>query len=74
MYGVSNRGEYLTIGGGLDLTNWVWNAEQESEQLGGTQPSVKLLYRYTDARSIDDLQGSSQDTSHLWAMMFQRKF
>jgi hypothetical protein len=74
MYGLSNRGEYLTVGGGLDLTTWVWNAEQEPEQTDGTQPSFKLLYRYTDALYIDDLEGSVHDTNHLWAMMFQRKF
>jgi hypothetical protein len=74
MYGVSTRGEYWNVGGALDLTNWIWNTEQGSEQPDGPRPSVKLLYRYTDALYLESSDGHLRDTSDLWAMMIQRKF
>jgi hypothetical protein len=73
MYGVSTGGEYWSLGGGLDLTNWVWTPEQ-AEQADGQRPSVKLLYRYTDALYLDSSGGTTRDVNHLWAMIIQRKF
>ena len=75
LYGVSTNGEYWSIAAGLDVTKWFWSPElSESGADNGQRSSVKLLYRYTDALSLDNSAGTTRDMDSLVAMMIQRKF
>jgi hypothetical protein len=56
---------------GLDVTNLFWSPELASED---ASRSVKLLYRYTDALTVDSDSGKTSDSSSLVAVMLQRKF
>jgi hypothetical protein len=71
IYGVSTKGEYWSMAAGLDVTNWFWSPELAS---GDASRSVKLLYRYTDALTVDSAAGKTSDSSSLVAVMLQRKF
>jgi hypothetical protein len=71
IYGVSTKGEYWSMGAGLDVTKWFWGPELAS---GDASKSVKLLYRYTDALTVDSASGKTSDSSSLVAVMLQRKF
>jgi hypothetical protein len=56
---------------GLDVTNWFWSPELAS---GNASQSVKLLYRYTDALTVDSAAGKTSDSNSLVAVMLQRRF
>jgi hypothetical protein len=71
IYGVSTKGEYWSMAAGLDVTNLFWSPELASED---ASRSVKLLYRYTDALTVDSASGKTSDSTSLVAVMLQRKF
>jgi hypothetical protein len=71
IYGTSTKGEYWSMAAGLDVTNWFWSPELASED---ASPSVKLLYRYTDALTVDSAASKTSDSGSLVAVMIQRHF
>jgi hypothetical protein len=71
IYGVSTKGEYWSMAAGLDFTKWFWSPELASAD---ASRSIKLLYRYTDALTVDSNAGKLDDNSSLVAVMLQRKF
>ena len=71
IFGLDTKSEYWSMAAGLDVTNWFWSPELSS---GDSQPSVKLLYRYTDALTLDSGTDKRSDSNSIVAVMLQRKF